>query len=212
MSGDTLICPNCGAGVKFAFKGSVQSVCVYCGSILVRKDMDLTKVGEVSAWPDDSSPIQLGTEGVYKNMGFYVAGRIMYEYDNGGWNEWHIVFNDGSSGWLSDAQLDYAVSTQFPGAGKLPLPGNVQISQRFKWGDSTYEVTSITQANYRGVEGELPFEYWDKERCTFADLRSATGRFATIDYSEEQPLVFVGESVSFADLKLKNVRQFEGWN
>lgn len=207
----SLTCPNCGAAVKFSFAGSVQSVCVYCKSILVRKDVDLTKVGEVSSWPQDSSPIQVGTEGVYKNKGFYTVGRIMYEYEHGGWNEWHLAFNDGTSGWLSDAQLDYAVSTLFPGASGLPLAAAIQKGQKFKWGDQTYEVTSITRANYRGVEGELPFEYWDKEKCTFADLRSPSGRFATIDYSEEKPLVFIGDSVSYSDLKLRNVRQFEGW-
>ena len=207
----SLTCPNCGAQVKFSFAGSVQSVCVYCGSILVRKDVDLTKVGEISAWPQDSSPIQLGTEGVYKNKGFYVVGRIMYEYEHGGWNEWHLLFNDGTSGWLSDAQLDYAVSTLFPGASNLPLHSAIKKGQQFKWGDQTFEVTSLTRANYRGVEGELPFEYWDKEKCLFADLRSQSGRFATIDYSEEKPLVFVGDSVSFTDLKLRNVRVFEGW-
>ena len=51
---------------------------------------------------------------------FAVAGRIIYEYENGGWNEWHIVFQDGTSGWLSDAQLEYAISSPFKDAGKLP--------------------------------------------------------------------------------------------
>jgi len=62
------------------------------------------------------------------------------------------------------------------------------------------------------VEGELPFEYWDKDTVLFADLRSVDGRFATIDYSETQPLLFLGESVEFDSLQLKNLRRFEGWS
>jgi hypothetical protein len=72
-------------------------------------------------------------------------------------------------------------------------------------------VTSITKARYRGVQGELPFEYWDKSEVSFVDLRTGDSRFATIDYSDNPPLLFLGEALEFDDLKLKNVRDFEGW-
>jgi hypothetical protein len=211
MSKVALNCPNCGAPVEFAWASSVQAVCIYCKSILVRTDVDVKKVGEVGDLPNDASPIQIGTEGIYKNLGFVVAGRILYEYENGGWNEWHIVFNDGTSGWLSDAQLEYAVSTQFQNPGAIPPADQINIGKQFRWGDLQYEVTSLTQAHYKGVEGQLPFAYWDKEDCFFADLRTTAGRFGTIDYSEETPLVFIGEALDFSELKLKNLREFEGW-
>ena len=76
---------------------------------------------------------------------------------------------------------------------------------------AVYQVTSITKANYAGVQGELPFEYWDKIKVRFVDLRTVDARFATIDYSEDPPLVFLGEAIEFEDLKLKNLREFEGW-
>ena len=88
----------------------MQTVCQYCKSILVRTDVDLKKVGQVADLPPDSSPIQLNTEGIYRNKAFVVIGRILYEYDQGGWNEWHIMMNDGSSAWLSDAQNEFAIS------------------------------------------------------------------------------------------------------
>lgn len=72
------------------------------------------------------------------------------------------------------------------------------------------EITNTTNANYKGVEGELPFEYWDKERVPFADLRSTDGAFGTIDYSELPPLLFVGEPVEFDDLKLEDYVQMKG--
>jgi hypothetical protein len=81
----------------------------------------------------------------------------------------------------------------------------------FTHGGVRYEVTGVTRARYRGVQGELPFEYWDKSECTFVDLRTPDARFATIDYTEEPPLVFVGEMVDFDSLRLKNLKEFEGW-
>jgi hypothetical protein len=203
-------CPNCGAKIVFQWSSSVQTVCTYCKSILVRTDVDLKKVGQVADLPPDSSPIQLNTEGIYHNKAFVVAGRILYEYEQGGWNEWHIVMNDGTSAWLSDAQNEFAVSFAIPGQS-LPTTSQVQVGQQYTWNNQTYTVTVITEAHYKGVEGELPFQYWDKTDVTFVDLRSQTGKFATLDYSDDEPALYLGEFVEFDDLKLKNLRQFEGW-
>lgn len=214
MTQPTATCPNCGAKIIFKWSSSVQTVCEYCNSVLVRSDVDLKKVGQFAARPPDISPIQLNTEGNYRNEGFVVIGRILYQYDQGGWNEWHLMMNDGTSGWLSDAQEEYAVS--FPATGsttgqKLPVESQLKIGQSYSWNGATYTVSVITQAHFRGVEGELPFQYWDKDDVTFADLRSSSRKFATLDYSDTEPALYLGELVEFDDLKLKNLRQFEGW-
>jgi len=73
--------------VPFRWAGAVQTTCEYCHSILVRRDVSLEKVGVVAELPHDASPIQIGTEGVYRNKPFQVVGRILYEYQDGGWNE-----------------------------------------------------------------------------------------------------------------------------
>ncbi|HYP13306.1 MAG TPA: DUF4178 domain-containing protein [Bryobacteraceae bacterium] len=173
--------------------------------------MDLRTVGEVASIPDDASPIQVGTEGAYRNTAFQVVGRIAYGYEQGSWNEWHLIFNDGKSGWLSDAQLEYAVSFLTTPPASLPGSRAILVDHEFSWNDAVYRVTSVTEARYSGVEGELPFEYWGKELLKFVDLRTRDGRFGTIDYSEDPPLLFLGEGVTFSELKLKNLREFEGW-
>lgn len=205
-------CPSCGAPVKFQWSSAVQTVCTYCRSILVRHDVNLEVVGTVADLPLDPSPIQIRTEGVYRNKPFTVIGRILYEYDQGRWNEWHLMFGDSTSGWLSDASLEYAVSFL------RPLPKNVPPAHELPRGwtqqvdNIRLEVTSITRAHYAGVEGELPFEYWGKHDVVFADMRSADAHFATIDYSDDPPLLFVGEALEFDDLKLTNLKPIEGWS
>jgi Domain of unknown function (DUF4178) len=208
----TSTCPNCGAQITFRWSSAVQTTCEYCRSILVRHDVDLAKVGHVSDLPPDSSPIQVATEGVYGNKPFVVVGRIVYEYELGTWNEWHLIFNDSTSGWLSDDMADYEVSVLAKPSAPLPEANSVKRGQAFQLNNVRFQVTNLTRARYRGVEGELPFEYWGKDTVLFADLRSADGRFATIDYSESHPLLFLGESVEFDSLQLKNLRRFEGWS
>lgn len=210
MSGPASTCPNCGAQITFRWSSSVQTVCAYCKSVLVRTDVDLQKVGQVADLPPDSSPIQIGTEGIYDKQGFVVIGRIMYEYELGLWNEWHLMTNQGQSRWLSDAQDEYVFSAALNGQ-KLPFRNMIKVGQRYTWNNVPYTLTVITRAHYRGVEGELPFQYWDKADVDFADLRSESGAFATLDYSDDQPGLYVGKMAEFDDLHLKNLRRFEGW-
>lgn len=207
----TANCPNCGAPIQFRWSDAVQTVCEFCRSVLVRHDVNLDLVGKVASLPDDASPIQLGTEGIYRNGAFQVVGRIVYAYEQGSWSEWHVIFSDGRSGWLSDAQLEYAVSFHTVPPASLPPATSITRENEFHWNGAVYQVTTITRARYVGVEGELPFEYWDKEVLDFVDLRTRDARFATIDYSENPPLLFLGESLDFNDLQLKNLRDYEGW-
>jgi hypothetical protein len=204
-------CPNCGAPVLFRWEHAVQTTCAYCKSILVRTDVDLKLVGRVADLPLESSPIQLDSEGAYGSKPFHVIGRILYEWEQGIWNEWHILFNDGTSGWLADAQLEFDVSFFVKPPETLPAPSALRRGYQFSWFKARYEITSLTRAHYRGVEGELPFEYWNKSEVLFADLRTTGGHFGTIDYSEPQPLLFLGEATEFDSLKLRNLRTFEGW-
>jgi hypothetical protein len=199
-------CPNCGAPVEFRWSSAVQTVCTHCRSVLVRRDVDLENVGVVADLPPEVSPVQLGTTGTFGGAAFTVTGRIVYEYAAGTWNEWHLLFADGSSGWLSDAQLDYAVTRQLKSTDPLPESAAFTPGQRYTWGGTSFAVTTITNAHYRGVEGDLPFEYWDKSDVVFVDLASEDEQLATVDYSEDPPLLFAGRFVDFDQLALKNLR------
>jgi len=211
MSTPTSNCPSCGAPVVFRWSSAAQTVCPFCHSILVRTDLELKNVGVVADLPPNPSPIQLLTEGTYKGKKFEVIGRIIYEYEQGGWNEWHIVFSDGASAWLSDAQLQYAISFMAAPGTAVPAANQISRGQALNFNKTDFEVATITKASYQGMEGELPFPFYGKTDMLFADLRSTGKAFGTIDYSEEPPLLFLGEWVEFDELQLKNLRQFEGW-
>jgi hypothetical protein len=213
MRGPAGFCPNCSAPIKFRWSSAVQTVCESCRSVVVRHDVDLDAIGEVSDLPPDSSAIQLGTSGRFGDRSFTVTGRIVYEYDEGGWNEWHLVYDNGDSGWLSDAQAEYAVSALVSRPPRaLPPANKIAIGFKYDWGEAVLEVTTLTRARYAGVEGELPFEYWGKTEALFADLRSYDSTFGTLDYSDAgSPLLFVGRFVDYDDLSLRDVRTFDGW-
>lgn len=214
MTATSANCPNCGAAIQFRWAGAVQTTCPYCHAVLVRRDVDLEKVGVVSAVPASSSPIQLGTEGRYGALAFMVVGRIVYEYDRGRWSEWYIRSMDGASAWLSDAQGDYAVTTRVE-QSDLPAADHVKVGQSYAIDGTLFTVSTLTRAKYAGVEGELPFEYWDHGEELFVDLdtdgAARPPRIATLDYSDQTPVAYVGSYVTLDELTLRNMRAIEGW-
>lgn len=202
----TASCPSCGAPVVFQSASSVFAVCAYCSSTLVRHDQNLEDIGKMAALVEDRSPLQLGTEGSYKGVHFALIGRIQIKYEQGIWNEWHLLFDDMRTGWLSEAGGEYVLTfAQFvPDA--LPSFESLKIGQRFVLASQTWTVSNIAQAECIAGQGELPLKVGAGYPVAAVDLRNGAN-FATLDYSETPPLMFIGEAVEFSALRLANLRQ-----
>ncbi len=204
-------CPSCGAPLQFKNKASLWVICGHCDAMALRKDMDLEAVGKVAHLQDDGSPIQLETRGEYKGKRFEVIGRIQLQYPQGFWNEWFLDFEDGRNGWLGEAQGDYAVSFLIDNPGTLPGHGELKPGMSLSIASSPMEVRDIQTSRCISGEGELPFQVRGGYEAPVADLSGQEGKFATVDYSEEPPIVFVGEYVEFDDLRFVGLREFEDW-
>ncbi|HEY6898810.1 MAG TPA: DUF4178 domain-containing protein [Rhodocyclaceae bacterium] len=205
----TASCPSCGATVEFRSAVSILAVCDYCQSTLLRQGEALENLGRMAELIEDRSPVQRGAEGNWKGRHFVVIGRLQLRYEAGLWNEWHLLFDDGKSGWLSEAGGEYVVSEALWYPDPLPPYGELQVGQVFNIGDKAFSVSNLITGECVAGAGELPFKVGAGYPAPSADLRDEAGRFATFDYSEEdgRPLVFVGESVAFASLGWSNLRQ-----
>ena len=201
----TASCPSCGAPVVFKSAASIFAVCEYCQSTLVRHDQALEDIGKMAALVEDRSPLQLGAEGSYKGVHFALIGRIQIKYSQGLWNEWHLLFDDMRTGWLSEAGGEYVLTfAQFvPDA--LPQFDDLKIGQRFVLASQTWTVSNIENAECVAGQGELPFKVGAGYPVPAVDLRNGAN-FATLDYSETPPLLFIGEAVDFKSLKMANLR------
>jgi hypothetical protein len=197
--------------VKFASAASLLAVCAYCSSTLLRRDLDVENVGKMAELVADASPLQLTVEGRYRGAYFTVVGRIQVEYSEGTWNEWFLLFGDSRTGWLGEASGAYAVSFETPVPEALPPWEGLHPGLPVTLKGQTYEVSDVREAKVVGGEGELPFRIGPGYAARVADLRTDSERFATLDYSDEAPRVFLGEAVEFGVLQLRGLRSFEGW-
>jgi len=207
----TTNCPSCGAKIVFQSAASILAVCDYCRSTLVRRDLDIENIGKMAELQRDGSPLQLRAEGTYRQVHFAIVGRIQLRYEQGLWNEWYLLFDDMRRGWLGEAQGTYAVSflTELP--EKPPAFQELKVGQQLALEGKVFEVRDLQSALCIGGEGELPFQVGPGYEVPAADLVGNENTFATIDYSEEEPLVFMGEYVEFDQLQLSGLTEFDGW-
>ncbi len=214
-------CPSCGAPVELKLGASVCVICPYCDTPLVRKDRKLEDIGQKSNLVDDATPICLGARGTFEGRGFEVVGRLQLEHSVGYWNEWYLLFDDDETGWLGEAAGEYfitfpvgedALADVHKRVGRVLERDEMLEGLHVKIGKRRFTVTDARSSRCTGGQGELPFVVGKGYEFEYADLRRPDGAFATIDLSEDPPLVFAGRAVTWDELDMKGHRTFDGWD
>ncbi len=212
-------CPTCGAEIVFRTSITSYAVCPYCRTMVVRQDEGIRNIGTMAALPDDMSPFQIGTEGYYKGVHFGIVGRMKMGWEDGNWNEWFIVADNGRRGWLAEAQGFYApcydITEGFDWASLgMPVKDLAQgssLGKEVAFNRTTYKIVDIKEAVCIGSEGELPFQAPQGRKTESIDLVHDNGMFGSIEISSDGMHAFEGSYVEWADLRCSNVRKLEGW-
>ncbi|MBB5192267.1 endogenous inhibitor of DNA gyrase (YacG/DUF329 family) [Silvimonas terrae] len=199
-------CPACGAPVSFMSSASVMAVCSYCQSTLLRDADSVRNIGKMSDILADYSPIQIGTSGVYEGSAFSVVGRIQLQYEDGYWNEWYAVFDDGSTGWLADASGQYVFTRDAPAPASGPTFDALRPGNGVPHLDHLWNVADVRVAHCIAGQGELPFAVGAGYAVKAADLRYRD-RFMTLDWSEPTLRCYVGKAVTLDGMKCQLLRE-----
>jgi hypothetical protein len=206
-----LLCPACGAEVAFKSRFSIFGVCSFCNSTLVRHDINLENFGKMADLPQDMSPLQIGTTGVFEKSKFEIIGRQKIGWESGSWNEWYLYFDNGKDGWLADAQGFYMMSFQYTDHLILPQLSSLNAGVPVTLNGQEFMVDDIREVTCIGSQGELPLRSVKGRKSTSVDLVGKNEKFANIDYSPECNRLFLGKYVDFDNFNFMNLRQIDGW-
>jgi hypothetical protein len=204
-------CPGCGAPVEFVSAASASAVCSFCRSTLLRDGDVLRRIGVSAELFDDHSPLQLGASGQRQGLGFTLVGRLQYGYDGGTWNEWHALFDNGKSAWLSEDNGAYVIAfdAALPAdAPTLDQGVNAQsVGQRVTADGRTWDVASVVRAKLIAAQGELPSAPKLEGEFTVVDLRNPAGEVGTLDNIDPSSTHWsVGRSVALSELKMQGLK------
>lgn len=211
-------CPNCGAAVTFRSAGLPSRVCDYCQTILVRSGETVEPVGKAASLPFDVSPIQIGTMGTFEGVAFTVLGRVRWGWTDGSWNEWLLLFDDGSDAWLGEAMGQYMLTRARPveeirarAVQALAEGHTVDIGTEAQIDGEKYIVSDSRAATCIAAEGELPFSAPPGWTIHNVDFRSRSGLCASLQKEGDRTDFYMGRYVTLGELKPHNLRVLEGW-
>ncbi len=195
-------CPSCGAQITFQLGSSMVVVCASCRSVVARTDRDVESLGKVAALAETDSALHVGLQGRYKGRIFRLTGRAQMRHAAGGvWDEWYAAFDDGRWGWLAEARGVYTMAFKIETPAALPPYGQLQLgAQIASLGGGRFVVAELGEATTIAAEGEIPWRLTPNETYSYADLSGSDRRFATLDYSEAEPLLFAGQEIDLAAL------------
>ena len=181
--------------------------------MVVLRGAALEALGVMAALPPDLSPFQIGTRGEWKGRGFEIVGRLRVEWEEGSWNEWCILYDAKTTGWLAEAQGLLMISFATPLTEKLPAEASFYAPNlQLQLNGATWTVTDAKTVKYRAAEGELPFAAPPDESRVSVDFIGAKGGFSSIEIDGKELELFTGEYAQFTALNLTNLRKVPGWD
>ena len=211
-------CPNCGAEIVFRSPALPVRVCDYCQTSVLRIDEGVRAMGKAAVLPFDVSPIRIGTRGTYDGKSFDVIGRVRWGWTAGSWNEWLLLFADGSHGWLGDAMGQFSVLRERAlediddrAIRALARGDFVPVGTGAQIGGEAFVVADNREARCIAAEGELPFVAPAGWTVRSVDFRSASGAAATFQRDKEESSFYTGRYVTLAELQPRDLRAIDGW-
>lgn len=195
-------CPSCGATTPVYNPGVIMITCEYCGNAVYWDEDKIKDAGKQSVLPEGFSRLYRGATGSLFHKRFNVLGRIRYSFGQGFWDEWFLEFEDGSTGWLTEDNHEFALEEE-------ELKVNVPPFEKLRPGaklhlkGKQFYIEEIGLAECLGVEGELPFPVLTGEKYHFADGSTPDGNYTIgIEYDKTPPTVFTGRWLKHASLQL----------
>lgn len=210
-------CPNCGADVVFRSPALPVRICDYCQTSVMRIDEGVRAMGKAAVLPFDVSPIRLGMRGTFDGSAFEVVGRVRWGWTAGSWNEWLVLFADGSSGWIGDAMGQFSVLRERPlemihaDALRTLRAGHPAIGAAIDVDGDSLVVADSREVHCIAAEGELPFAAPVGWTIHSVDFKGASGAAATFQRDGDESNFYVGRYVTLAELRPQNLREIDGW-
>ena len=203
-------CPSCGAEVQFKVASNISLVCVYCHSLLIRHNLVLENLGKEAQLQDSPGLLQLGTGGTYQRNAFSLVGKIRWDWEGGFWNEWFAYLDNGSTGWLAEAQGFLSFSVKLSERLSAPALSDLHAGLTMSITGKPFSVDDIKDCECKHFEGELPINPLGAKK-TNVDLRGDGEAYANIEYSEGQTNFYLGQYLEFDAFRFSNLRSIEGW-
>lgn len=199
MAEKTLNCPACGAPLEIQSRFTTLVACEYCGQTAYVHDDELDPTGKVAKLTDYVSRLQVGKEGAIRGRKFKALGRVRYRYEDGMWDEWYLLMEDGQPAWLSEDEGDYILYSKKRLTAPIPPWEELSVGRFIPVPPMNVFVSEKGRGSIVGAEGEMSFSAMPNEQIRYID-GNASGRAVSLVFTQHGINLAVGEPLDFHDI------------
>ncbi len=180
--------------------------------MVVRSDAKLEAIGQIAELPPDTSPLQIGTSGRFRDRAFTLQGRLRVTWDEGSWTEWYAEFSNGERGWIAETQGFFTVSFERGVIDEIKSLAGIRPSSAVEIGGKSWQAIDRKTAIFAAAEGELPFVAKPGTERDSLDLSGPENAFASLEKDGADIIFYEGAYAEFAELNFENLRAVPGWS
>lgn len=187
----SLTCPSCNGETELVNRFVKLVVCQYCGQSILRTADGATAQGKAAQLADLYTDLSLGASGTVAGRTFSVQGRARFAYDAGFWDEWYVMFDDLTTGWLHEDEGELSLLTEVEPDRPYDL-GSARVGHRFGVAGVEAFVKEKRTAKVYGAEGQLPRGLIQGAAITYVDAQ-LKGRLYFLEQTGSTVSLMLGE-------------------
>ena len=132
-----------------------------------------------------------------------MVGRVRYAYNRGFWDEWFLLFDDGSQRWISEDEDNLQISR----LKKKRLPASrfvkAEPGSHVTIEAERYHVNEKGVAECIGGEGQLPFVVEPGEKTPFLDISHGSKITGSVEFTEAGDVrLYLGKSLDKSEIEI----------
>lgn len=186
-------CTNCAAAIEVPGGRSVETkVCEYCGAQL---DLTTAEAAVLGQNPQDYDPqftFAVGQAGTFEGKPYEVAGRMLYEDDEGYQAREYLLFNpDAGYLWLAEEKGHFVLNKPTQAAPNRD-PFSMKPKQKVKVGNDSFQFYEAGYTTMIWVDGALPWQARSGDMFQYADLIAPPKMFG-VETDGNEVEYFLGE-------------------
>lgn len=202
----TFVCPTCGAAIPGKHLSAALVVCAYCRTTSAVAEGGLSAEGVCAALAEVESVFAVGRCGTLAaTLGggaFEVAGWARYLDDAGSWEEWLLLFANGTRQVVLEEEGTFALFSGNRVAGPVALAGEKPGSY-LRLGQHRVLVRAKGRARFQGGRGGVSAPFSPSEQFDFIE-GTVEDQLARISSGTRRSVFMLGRPADRSDFDIES--------
>jgi hypothetical protein len=190
----SMSCPSCTAPLEIEHRFVKVATCDFCSQVMLVHDSGLDPTGQTSKLVELPSPLYIDATGQIFGKPFEVKGRLRYQYDEGMWDEWFVIFDGDRPGWLQEDEGEYILYHKETFTSTIPSFDEIAVGRVLSIGKYRVFVTQKGTAQIAGGEGQLAFNILPGQEIHYIDGNDGEKQ-VSIEFTPNEIELSVGRAV-----------------